>query len=218
MTPFRFYTESGIVRFSGRTANNLKGLLKSVREVSGSSIFYHMYHSLLRRHMTTADYMNDFARWSWFNLADQELAEQLAIVDPMECLSVREARDQITDTIGSFVSKRSPTRKVPEGKEFFFLELQSFVLPMNLVSRNLQEFYDCLKEVGPGSIFYHFIESRIRMGRKSSDFSCWLRDDLGESELAAQVDSLSPYVYNLWDLKREGLKLIAQRIAKMRES
>jgi len=212
MTEFRFYTESGLVRFSGRKANDLKGLLRGVRGVSGSSIFYHMYHSMFRRHITPAEYMNDFARWSWLDLGEQGLAEQLAVVDPLDCLSVREVRDKTIDAVECFLGKGLPARKVQPGKEFCFLEIQSFVCPLGLVARNLQEFSDGLREVGPGSIFHHFVEARIRLGRKCSDFSCWMGDVLGETELAEKVDSLSPYVYNLWELKQKILDLIAHRM------
>lgn len=83
--------------------------------------------------------------------------------------------------------------------------------PTKLVARNLHEFYLCLQKVGPGSIFYHLIEARIRLGKQGSDFSKWLGEDLREYRLAAKIDSLSPYVYNLWDLKQEILKLISER-------
>lgn len=214
MTEFRFYAESGIVRFSGWRANSLARLLEGIQEVSGSSIFYHIHHVLLRRHITPADAMNDFARWAWMHLGDQELAEQLAVVDPMECVSVREARERIAGTVGLFLKRRSSLRKLPTEKEFFFLELQSFVFPVGLVARSLNEFHGCLGEVGPGSIFYHFIESRIRLGRRSNDFSCWLAEELGEERLAAQIDSLSPYACTLWDLKKKILDLVGQRIAE----
>jgi hypothetical protein len=213
MREFRFYTESGIVRFCGRRANSLPSLLEGIEGVSGSSIFYHTHHALLRRHMTSTDALNDFARWAWMSFEDQELAEQLAIVDPMESVSVREVRNKLVRTIEPFIRRRSSPRKVPAAKEFFFLELQSFVLPTDLAARDLREFYQCLKEVGPGSIFFHFIEARLRLERRCSDFSRWLNDDLKESELAAQVDRLTPYAYNLRDLKTQILNLIANRLA-----
>lgn len=214
MKEFRFYTESGIVRFSGRRANSVPRLFKGIQEVSGSSIFYHMHHALLRRHITPADAMNDFARWAWMHLGDQELGEQLAVVDPMECVSVREARERIAETVGPFIKRKSSLWKLPPEKEFFFLELQSFVFPMGLVARNRKEFHERLSEVGPGSIFYHFIESRIRLGSRSNDFSRWLAEELGEERLAAQIDSLSPYACTLWDLKQKILDLVGQRIVE----
>ena len=216
MKEFHFYTENGIVRSAGRRANNLQSLLEGIKQVSGSSIFYHMHHAILRRHIISSDTLNDFARWTWFNLGEQRLAEQLAIVDPMECVSVRQARDKVAETVSAFASKEPLLRKVAREKEFCFLELQSFVLPTKLVARNLQEFYLCLQEVGPGSIFYHLIEARIRLGKQGSDFSKWLAEDLREYGLAARIDSLSPYVYNLWDLKQEILKLVSEREAVIR--
>ena len=216
MKEFHFYTEHGIVRSAGQRANNLPNLLEGIKQVSGSSIFYHMHHAILRRHIIPSDTMNDFARWTWFNLGEQRLAEHLAIVDPMEYVSVREARDKVADTVSAFVSREPVLRKVAREKEFCFLELQSFVLPTKLVARNLHEFYLCLQKIGPGSIFYHLIEARIRLGKQGSDFSKWLAEDLREYGLAAKIDSLSPYVYNLWDLKQEIVRLISERAAVIR--
>jgi hypothetical protein len=119
--------------------------------------------------------------------------------------------------IESYIGEGSFAKKVPPGKEFCFLELQSFVFPMRLAARSLKEFYNCLREVGPGSIFHHWIGARIRLGRECSDFAFWLAEELGEARLATQIDCLSPYGYNLWDLKQEMLRLVGQRVAEMRE-
>src|SRR5262249_43193848 len=62
-TPFIFYTERRLVSLTGLRAHNLQQLLEIVREVSGSSIFYHTHHQFLSHHFEKPVVHSDFAQW-----------------------------------------------------------------------------------------------------------------------------------------------------------
>lgn len=199
-------------------AESLKSLLLGLKKVSGSSIFYHLHHALLRRHFAASDHMNDFARWVLINLGQTSLSERLASVDPMSCRSVREAREQLVAYVQDYVGEGELFFRVAEGKEFHFLELHSFVVPMKSVAPDLVAFYEGLKKASLGTFFFHMIEAPIRLGKSSNDFSEWLGDSLGEWELANEIAQLNPYLFNLWDLKAEIIQRIRRRLKELKTS
>ncbi|RMG55911.1 MAG: hypothetical protein D6723_01690 [Acidobacteria bacterium] len=210
---FLFYSEAHIAVWAGLTASNLYSLWTGLQKVSGSAIFYHMHHSLLRRHFTTSDYMNDFARWVWTYLNQPALAEKLASVDPWEFTSVRDVREKLLAYLEPYVGEMETFMRVPERDEFQFIELRSLAFPTGLTAIDLPSFRDCLRQVGHGSLFYHLIEARLRLGRRSNDFSEWLSDCLKEDALAERINNLSPYAYNLWQLRSKIIELVEARLS-----
>ena len=59
--PFVFYTERRLVALTGLRASNLDQLLGNLRDVPGSSIFYHTHQMYLSHHFETPAFTNDFA-------------------------------------------------------------------------------------------------------------------------------------------------------------
>jgi hypothetical protein len=188
-------------------SDDLRSFLHGLETVNGSSIFYHIYDSFFRRHFTTSDYMNDFARWAWGALEQHALAEKLAAVNPMEFRSVRQVRDRLISIVRRYVGDAEVFLRVPQHRAFYFLELRSFVVPTGTVAKDLKEFIRCVKTLSRGSLFYHIIEARIRLGRATNDFSIWL-EKLGETELAQEIERLNPYVYSLEELKTQITEIV----------
>jgi hypothetical protein len=212
---FRFYTEAGLVSHTNFKAESLKSLLHGLKKVSGSSIFYHLHHALLRRHFAGSDHMNDFARWVLVQLGQNSLAERLTAVDPMGCRSVREAREQLIAKVEEYVGVGELFFRVAEGNEFHFLELHSTVIPLNIVADDLESFYTGLKKASLGTFFYHLIEAPIRLGKTSNDFSEWLGNTIFEGDLATEIAQLNPYMYNLYELKAEITSLVRKRLKEI---
>lgn len=209
---FNICTEAGLVIHTNYKAESLKSLLDGLKKVSGSSIFYHMHHALLRRHFAASDHMNDFARWVLLNLGQTSLAERLTSVDPMGTHSVREAREQLIKYVAEYVGAGELFFRVAEGKEFHFLEFQSIIVPQTTVKPDLESFYHALKKATLGTFFFHLIEAPIRLEKQSNDFSEWLRESLGEEALAQEISSVNPYMYNLWELKAKILECVRKRL------
>jgi len=210
---FTFFTETGIALSTNRTADNLSSFLKGLKKVSGSSIFYHLHHSLFRRHFTTSEYMNDFARWIWINANQPVLAEKMAALDPLGFKSIREARLRMINMIEEYVGEGETLYRVPAGKEFHFLELKSFIIPTGQEANDLKSFLRGLRNSGRGTYFYHLIEAPIRLQKNYNDFSEWLTTSLEETELAQEIATLNPYVYNLWEIKKLIIECVKRRLS-----
>ncbi|RKY83002.1 hypothetical protein DRQ09_10745 [candidate division KSB1 bacterium] len=213
-TSFKFFTETGVIIATNIIADSLLSFLNGLKKVSGSSIFFHLHHSLLRRHFTTSDFMNDFARWVWLNLGQPSLAEKLASVDPLYFRSIREARQKMIDIVQGYVGEGEFVYRVPKGKEFNFLELKSFVIPTGFEANDLKSFLKGLKNSSRGTYFYHLIEAPIRIQKPQNDFSEWLSSSLGETELAKEISGINPYTYNLWEIKKLIIDCVKRRLAK----
>ena len=98
-------------------------------------------------------------------------------------------------------------RRAPAGREFYFLRGTSIVVPTRYTVRTLAEFADALNKVGMRSVYYHFFDARLRLGRKTNDFSNWIRTSLGEPEIAQKINALDPYFLTMDQLKQKIIDL-----------
>ncbi len=210
--PFQFFTEQGIVYYSTFKADNLKSLLTGLRGVPSSSIFFHLYHSLLRRHFTTTDYMNDFAQWVWGVLWHKTLGEKLASFDPLEFTRIRDARTKLIEILENYVGETEYFLRVPEEQAFYFRCVKSFIYPLGIQISTLHEFMQGIRMVSPNSLFYHLIESRLRLRVDSNDFSLWLAEEMDQPELAGEINNISPYEYNLEEIRNKIITLVQDAV------
>jgi hypothetical protein len=98
--PFQFMTETGVVRWTGYIADDLPTLLRGLRRVDGSSIYYHVHHAVFRRpKYTWAEYTNDFVHWTFWALGQKGLAEKLSSVAPLKCGDVDQCRQELLQLI-----------------------------------------------------------------------------------------------------------------------
>lgn len=200
-SPFQFRTETGVVLWTGYTADSLATLGRALRQVTGSSIYYHVHHALFRRlKYTWAEYTNDFARWVATALNQKALAEKLSSVDPMEWSTIRDVRERLIAYIQLYAAEDESFPRVAKEEEFYFLEARSFVVPTGLRATTVPELADGLERLGTGCLLYHFIESRFRNGKGTNDFSRWLRHR-GEHQKAEALECLNPYYYDVESLK-----------------
>lgn len=207
-SPFQFLTESGVVLWTGYTADNLATLGKGLRQVPGSSIYYHVHHAIFRRlKYTWAEYTNDFARWVATALGLKALAEKLSSVDPMEWSTIRDVRERLIAYVQAYTAEDESLPRVAKENEFYFLEARSFVVPTGLHATTVGELADGLERLGTGCLLYHFIEARFRNGKGTNDLSRWLRQ-VGEEEKATALERLNPYYYDLGSLKDHVVEIL----------
>ncbi len=200
--PFVFYTERRLVALTGLRACTLAQLVKYLREVPGSSIFYHTHHMYLAHHFETPAFSNDFALWVSGALQEEALGEKLAAVDLLSFTSIRDLREAIIATIQRYIGEDGRReRECPRGDEFHFCRSKSFVMPTGLVARDPDEFFEILPRVTNVSLFFHFFESRLRLGNVTNDFSEWLAGR-GETALARAIDTADPYIMTLDEFKQ----------------
>jgi len=205
--PFVFHTERRLVLLTGRSARNLGELRDHMGAVSGSSIFYHTHHQYLSHHFEKPVFHNDFASWVSLALLEETLSEKLVAIDLLSFSSIHELREAILATIEAYLTQIGDRRQncLP-GQEFHFCESKSFIMPSGLVAHDIPEFFAQLPKVANTSLYFHFFESRLRLGRATNDFSSWLAYR-GAGELARAIDRLNPYRMTMEELREEILRL-----------
>ncbi len=211
--PFEFQNAFSLVTHTGYAADDLRSLLRGIQRVPGSSIFYHVHHSLFRRHFTTGEFMNDFARWVLLSVGEEALGERLSAVDPWQCLAIRTARDRLVDAIEGYLGSTEYGIRVPPGKRFYFTAARTFIAPTGRSARDLREFAAGVRGCGPDAIFHHFVIAPTRLGRRDNDFSVWLEGELSESALADELSRLTPYDQDLYRLRDRIAEIVERRLA-----
>jgi len=88
----------------------------------------------------------------------------------------------------------------------------SVVLPTPYAAHDLREFVEAIRMLSLSSLYFHILESRLRLGRGLNDFSAWLAERLDEKELAESIARLDPYTYTLEGLRSSLIQLMEKRI------
>ncbi len=210
--PFRFSTRLHLKELTGRKAGNLSQLVSGLKEASDAVVYYHTHSFVEEYQFLTPEPTNDFALWVRDALGYDILAERLASIDTFEFPTIGALRQSIVAVIEDFLKQTSYEREAPPGHEFHFIKSISVVMPTPYVAHDLQEFTSMLRRISIGSLFFHIFEARLRLQRGTNDFSLWLEDCLGETELAEQIGSLDPYNYTLESLRETIIHLCERRL------
>lgn len=214
--PFHFATSSVLVKLTGRQAATLRELQDGLRTVTGSSIYQHTHHAFRERHYVPDVPQNDFAYWVGEVLRERALGERLAAVDPYEYTEIRSLRNRLVELVEGHFKDGGEDLKAPEGQEFHFLESVSVIASTPFVAYDLKGFREVLGKVALRSIYYHFLEARLRLGKKTNDFSLWLAESLGEGDLAASFGRIDFGISTLEDVRRKMLDLLDKRLTQKR--
>lgn len=205
--PFRFSTERHLVELTGLNARDLPQLLAILREVPGASVFHHTHQRFLSHHFEKPLVYNDFAVWVGEALREAALAEQLAAIDMFGFTSVRQIRESLLQAIEIHLrTTGGRARDCPEGDEFHFCKSRSFVMPLGTEVNSVADFFAALPALSNHSLYFHFIEARLRLEHATNDFSHWLAAR-GEKKLADAINALDPYELSLDELKSEIVEL-----------
>lgn len=212
--PFYFKTQLSLVVMTGLKARTASELRAHVAAVPEASIFYHTHHFLQQHQFLTPEPPNDFAYWVTNMLQEDRLGESLAAIDTIRFDSLEALRHAILDCLDQFMAKKPAVRECPPGEEFYFMKSILFELPTTHVARNLAEFKDCLKEVSIHSLYFHVFTGRLHEPLGINDFSDWLVKNLGETDLARQIEKLDPYTQTMEGLRQRLIHLVEKRIKK----
>ncbi len=212
--PFRFYTRLHLTELTGLRANSLVQFVRQLKSIPGGSIYYHTHRFLQQHQHLSPEPPNDFAYWVQEILGEAELGERLASIDIIQFSTIRSLRERIIETIEDYLAQHpeAGTRFSRESGEFHFKKAVSFILPTRYVSYDLGEFMDTLKRITTDSIYFHIFEARLRLEKKTNDFSNWIETAVGNRELALAIARLDPYVYTLEDLRRTIIHLVGKEI------
>jgi len=207
--PFEFKLYTGLLRFTGRKAKNLHELREGIATVSEDSLFHHTCQYFLKG--TILEYTNDFAQWAGESLEERALAEHLSNIDPYSFLQIEDLRKELLRVVDEYLSAFPGPREAFPGDEFFFNETVVLIVPLGIQVQNLAEFLMAVKYVDPGSLYYHFYESKLRLGGRVNDFSAWMETSLGKRELAERINAIDPFMHNLEEIRNVIADLVEQK-------
>ena len=210
--PFHFHSRTHLTELTGLKAKNLRELADVLKKVPDTVIYHHTHHFLEQHHYLTPEPSNDFAVWVTDALGDEALGEGLTSVDTFAFPNLEALRERLIGIVEEHLSKGSNFREVMPGREFHFAKSVSVILPTPYVAHDLREFAEALRKISLGSLYFHIFESRLRLGRGLNDFSIWIKDSLGETELGEEIARLDPYTYTLEGLRSTLIQLIEKRI------
>lgn len=197
---FDFKACISLLKSTGKKARNLRELRDAIKVVSEDCLFHHTYQYFLKGRVL--EYTNDFSHWAGESLEERALAERLANIDPYDLDSIDAVRGALVRVIDEYLDHFPEPREALAGDEFYFNETISLVFPVGMRVRNLAEFLAAIKYVDAACIYYHFIEARMRLGSGKDDFSSWMGEALGKSDLASKVRSIDPFMHSLEDIRR----------------
>jgi hypothetical protein len=212
--PFYFNSAAHLMRIGGEKAANLQELLEAVRTCSDASIFQHTFQTLEEHHFILAGFSNDFSHWAFAACNEVELAERLAAIDIREFVSISALRERLVHVIESYLQKnpRAGTRIAME--PLYLMAADLVVVPTPFVARNLEEFAGCLRKVSIHSIYYHFIDARLRLKLNTNDFSVWLERDMDLHATARRLNQIDIYTSSLETVRQSILTTIESEIAR----
>jgi len=212
--PFRFYTRLHLSELTGLRASNLSQLLSMTKQVPGACIYHHTHRFLQQHQYLSPEPPNDFAYWVSKVLGEDELGEKLASIDTIQFSTVRKLRDKIIATIEDYLKSNMSAKLkfAGEGEEFHFIKSVSFVLPTNYIAYDLREFADIVKKITIDAIYFHIFESRLRLEKKTNDFSNWIETSIGDKELSDRISRLDPYIHTLEDLRKTIIRIVEQKL------
>lgn len=212
--PFIFYTRLSLSELTGLKALNLEQLLNIIKSAPDSCIYYHTHNFMLQHQYLVPEPSNDFAYWVGKILGEKILGEELSSIDTVKYANIDSLRRKITATINAFLRDNpfAYFNFVRPKEEFHFIKSVSYVIPTVWQANNLIEFIEAINKVTLDSIYFHIFESRLRLEKRTNDFSCWIETSLGDKELADDISELNPYRYTLEELRKLIVNIIKVRL------
>ena len=202
-TSFIFDTELHLVVLTSINVRSLVGLRAELHNVPSSSIFLHTHRNYLAHDFQRTNHANDFARWVSTALREEALAEKLAAIDLLAFTSVEGLREALINTVDDYLRELDrPSAECRSEEAFHFCRSRNFVLPTGLVADSVSDFFEKMRSLSNASLYFHFFEARLRLERRTNDFSLWLTDQ-GRRDLADAIDRLNPYARTLDELRDE---------------
>lgn len=212
--PFQFNSGAHLMRIGKEQAANLQELLDAVRTCPDASIFQHTFQTLEEHHFIQKGFSNDFSHWAFAACNEVELAERLASLDIREFTSISALRERLVHIIQSYLQKNPRAATRPAMEPFYLMSADLVVVPTPYVAHNLEEFAEGLRKVSIHSIYYHFIDARLRLKLNNNDFSLWLEQELDLKQAADRLNQIDIYTSSLENVRRSILRVIEAELAR----
>lgn len=209
--PFYFYTASQLVEITGKKSADLKEFVEILKGIGDSSVFYHVHHAFREHQYAPGVYSNDFAHWIDEEIGESALAEKLSNINIKDFIDVKSLREKIVEIIEYYLSNNPDAGGIKGKHKFYFCKYIGIVQKTKYEAWNLDGFCENLKSVGLRSLFFHFFEARLRLNKKTNDFSDWIKFNFQDEELARRIEALDPYQYTMDELRDKIIALISDK-------
>jgi hypothetical protein len=206
--PFQFIGCVELRQALDHRARDERELLDRLEDAPAGSIFYHTHGYFLRHRPITTAYGNDFAAWVASHVRDQVLAERLAVINPFEMDSLEELREELMSVVHDHLLRLSTIPRVEFGDAFHFQQSHIVEVPLGPAVTTLLEFRAGLADVDASAIYFHMVEARARLGRRSGDFAEWIRTSLQLPALAERLERIDAYMTSLERVRARALALV----------
>ena len=206
--PFQFIGCVELRQALDHRARDERELLDRLEDAPAGSIFYHTHGYFLRHRPVTTAYGNDFASWVASHVRDQVLAERLAVINPFEMDSLEELREELMSVVHDHLLRLSTIPRVEFGDAFHFQQSHIVEVPLGPAVTTLLEFRAGLADVDASAIYFHMVEARARLGRRSGDFAEWIRTSLQLPALAERLERIDAYMTSLERVRARALALV----------
>jgi hypothetical protein len=207
--PFQFMAASYLIRIGAQPVHTLGDFAKSLRTCPQASIFYHTFQSLEAHHYTS--FSSDFAQWSLAACNEAALAEQLAVVDLRDIVTLEELRVILIGIVDDHLKQHSQAIDRRAFEAFYFSEAKEVTVPIGSPAWTLGELAEGIRLLGHQSLHYHFINSRLRLHLKTNDFSHWIENSLHNPKLAARLNRIDFYNDTLDELRQDIVAMLGQQ-------
>lgn len=196
---------------TGERASSILELRDKLAIVDEGCLRYHFWGGRLNPQFTDPQQHNDFANWVYHRLHDHILAEKLSIIDPTEFANLEELRQEVLETIERRLDDYEITFWTRREDRFHFIRSTIIVFESALTIDSPQDLPKAIQKLSPSSIFYHFIDARMRTSEKIDDFSIWLNMCGDQYQtLIAKIQAIDPYFLSLTQLREELAKVFHQ--------
>jgi hypothetical protein len=120
--------------------------------------------------------------------------------------------------INDHLTHLSSVPRVEFGEAFHFQQSHIVEVPLGPGAMTLLEFRNALAEVDASAIYFHMVEARSRLGRRSGDFAEWIRIALGLPALADRIQAIDTYMTSLERVRARVLSLVDQALEEVEPS
>src|SRR4029450_12053331 len=99
----------------------------------------------------------------------------MSLMSRFESATLEDLREELVSVIHDHLLRLPGVPRVAFGEPFHFQQSHIVEVPLGAAASTLAEFRAGLAELDASAIYFHMVEARTRLGRRSGDFAEWLR-------------------------------------------